>query len=378
MNKTKINYLKKIKGKILKYSIFKNLSKGINPEKLKAIFNKKKLKSIKNKFNIVIDKKLLNPTSIFQKIQDKVEGIASIDSNQVVLKQSKFWARSITWVIIGGTTFAIGWINIAKTDEVVIATGKLEPKGGVVDVQMPLQGIAREILVKEGEIVKKGQTLLRLDTEITEAQHNSLKTSLVLNQTIAEKLKYLAEEGAVSEIQYLQQKEKVEKLKGEIKTNLVTLRYQEIVSPLAGIVFELQPKSPGYVARSTEPVLKIVPLKNLIAKVEIESRKIGFVQTGKKVEVSIDSFPATDFGVIEGTLTRISSDALPPDPSQGKGYRFPADIVLNNQYLKLKSGKRLPIQAGMSLTANIKLRKVTYLQLLLNKFSSKAESLRAI
>ena len=378
MNKTKINYLKKIKGKILKYSIFKNLSKGINPEKLKAIFNKKKLKSIKNKFNIVIDKKLLNPTSIFQKIQDKVEGIASIDSNQVVLKQSKFWARSITWVIIGGTTFGIGWVSIAKTDEVVIAIGKLEPKGGVVDVQMPLQGIAREILVKEGEIVKKGQTLLRLDTEITEAQHNSLKTSLVLNQTIAEKLKYLAEEGAVSEIQYLQQKEKVEKLKGEIKTNLVTLRYQEIVSPLAGIVFELQPKSPGYVARSTEPVLKIVPLKNLIAKVEIESRKIGFVQTGKKVEISIDSFPATDFGVIEGTLTRISSDALPPDPSQGKGYRFPADIVLNNQYLKLKSGKRLPIQAGMSLTANIKLRKVTYLQLLLNKFSSKAESLRAI
>ena len=378
MNKTKINYLKKIKGKYLKYSIFQNLYKGINSEKLKSIFNKEKLINIKNKFNIGIDKKLLNPTSIFQKIQDKVEKIASIDSNQVVLKQSKFWARSITWVIIGGTTFAIGWISVAKTDEVVIAIGKLEPKGGVVDVQMPLQGIAREILVKEGEIVKEGQTLIRLDTEITEAQHDSLKASLVLNQTIEEKLKYLVEEGAVSEIQYLQQKEKVEQLKGEIKASLVTLRYQEMVSPLAGIVFELQPKGPGYVARSTEPVLKIVPLNNLIAKVEIESRKIGFVQAGKKVEISIDSFPATDFGVIEGTLTRIGSDALPPDPSQGKGYMFPAEIVLNDQYLKLKSGQRLPIQAGMSLTANIKLRKVTYLQLLLNKFSSKAESLRAI
>ncbi len=378
MNKTKINYLKKIKGKYLKYSIFQNLYKGINSEKLKSIFNKEKLINIKNKFNIGIDNKLLNPTSIFQKIQDKVEQIASIDSNQVVLKQSKFWARSITWVIIGGTTFAIGWISVAKTDEVVIAIGKLEPKGGVVDVQMPLQGIAREILVKEGEIVKEGQTLIRLDTEITEAQHDSLKASLVLNQTIEEKLKYLAEEGAVSEIQYLQQKEKVEQLKGEIKASLVTLRYQEMVSPLAGIVFELQPKGPGYVARSTEPVLKIVPLNNLIAKVEIESRKIGFVKAGKKVEISIDSFPATDFGVIEGTLTRIGSDALPPDPSQGLGYRFPADIVLDDQYLKLKSGQRLPIQAGMSLTANIKLRKVTYLQLLLNKFSSKAESLRAI
>ena len=102
------------------------------------------------------------------------------------------------------------------------------------------------------------------------------------------------------------------------------------------------------------------------------------MKIGSNVEISIDSFPATDFGVIEGTLTRIGSDALPPDPSQGLGYRFPADIVLDDQYLKLKSGQRLPIQAGMSLTANIKLRKVTYLQLLLNKFSSKAESLRAI
>ena len=74
----------------------------------------------------------------------------------------------------------------------------------------------------------------------------------------------------------------------------------------------------------------------------------------------------------------LSSTALPPEPAQGKGYRFPADIVLKNQYLKLKSGQRLPIQAGMSLSANIKLRKVTYLQLLLNKFSSKAESLKAI
>ncbi len=378
MKKLKINFLKELKDKYAKYNVFKNIYKPINFEYLKNIVSKKSIKRIKSQLKIIYENKLLNPTLLFQKIQDKVEGIASIDSNQVVLKQSRFWAKSITWVLISGTTFAIGWISVAKTDEVVIAFGKLEPKGGVISVQMPLEGIAEEILVKEGEIVKKGQTLIRLDTEITEAKYNSLKTSLILNQSIEDKLKFLAEEGAVSEIQYLQQKEKVQQIKGQIKTSQVTLRYQQIVSPLDGIVFELQPKGPGYVARSTEPVLKIVPLNNLIAKVEIESRKIGFVQTGKSVDISIDSFPATDFGVIEGTVTRIGSDALPPDPSQGKGYRFPADIILKDQYLKLKSGKNLPIQAGMSLTANIKLRKVTYLQLFLNKFSSKAESLRSI
>ena len=83
-------------------------------------------------------------------------------------------------------------------------------------------------------------------------------------------------------------------------------------------------------------------------------------------------------GAIDGILTRIGSHALPPNPSQGKGYRFPADITLNNQYLELKSGQKLPLQSGMSLNANIKLRKVTYLQLLLNKFSSKAKSIKSI
>ena len=53
-------------------------------------------------------------------------------------------------------------------------------------------------------------------------------------------------------------------------------------------------------------------------------------------------------------------------------------IKLKDQSLTLKSGQQLPLQAGMSLTANIKLRKVSYLQLLLNSFEDKADSLRAL
>ena len=144
------------------------------------------------------------------------------------------------------------------------------------------------------------------------------------------------------------------------------------------MIIELKPKGPGFVAQTSQPILKIVPLDQLIAKVEINSRTIGFVQPGKLAEISIDSFPASDFGVIEGKVTKISSDALPPSPAERKGYRFPADITLKNQYLKLKTGQKLSLQAGMSLTANIKLRKVTYLKLLLNKFTDRADSLKRI
>ena len=59
-------------------------------------------------------------------------------------------------------------------------------------------------------------------------------------------------------------------------------------------------------------------------------------------------------------------------------YTYPAVIKLDSQQLKLKSGKQLPLQVGMSLTANIKLRSVSYLQLMLNTFRSKTDSLRQI
>ena len=333
---------------------------------------------IEQKFSLENELNLLNPQSWLQKLQDEIEQKFSNDNNQVILKQSGRWASAITWVLISGTSFVIAWISIAETEEIVITTGKLVPKGGVIDVQMPIQGVAREILIKEGDKVKKGDVLIRLDTDITQANYDALKKSLEINNSIKEKLAFLSKEGAASELQYLQQLEKIENIKSDIKSNLVQLKYQEILSPANGIVFELEPKSPGYVARSTQPVLKIVPSENLIAKVEIATRAIGFVNVGKPVEISIDSFPATDFGVIEGTVMSIGSDALPPDPSQGKGSRFPATISLKNQYLKIKNGKKLPLQAGMSLSANIKLRKVTYIQLLLNKFGDKSKSIKSI
>ena len=343
---------------------------------LDRIKNKLDLNSTTDNIKATIRK--LNPGSFINNLQDQVEKIVNNEQSNVMLKQPKFWASSITWLISGGTIFVLAWFAIAKTDEIVIATGRLEPKGGVVDVQMPLEGITQEILAKEGEQVKKGQVLIRLDTELTEAKNKALERSLDLNKSILDKLGFLVKQGAVSEVQYMQQEAKVEDIKTQIKANLVRLKYQEIIAPVDGVIFKMQPKGPGYVAQTSQPVLKIVPLDSLVARIEIDSNRIGFVRTGKSTEINIDSFPANDFGVIDGTLTSIGSDALVPIPSQGKGYRFPADVSLNKQYIELKSGEKLRLHAGMSLTANIKLRKVTYLQLFLNKFGAKTNLLKAI
>jgi HlyD family secretion protein len=126
-------------------------------------------------------------------------------------------------------------------------------------------------------------------------------------------------------------------------------------------------------------VLKVVPFNTLEADVEIPSNKIGFVRVGQPADISIDSFPASDFGVLEGKVHSVGSDALPPNQQQMRqGYAYPAVIKLDSQQLKIKNGTTLPLQVGMSLTANIKLRSVSYLQLLLNTFQNKTDSLREL
>ena len=169
----------------------------------------------------------------------------------------------------------------------------------------------------------------------------------------------------------------------------MTLRYQQLKSPVDGVVFDLQPTASGFTAQSTQTVMKVVPFGALEAKVEVPSNKIGFVKIPvgcpkelsacMNSDISIDSYPSTDFGVIEGKVTRIGSDALAPNQQeQRQELSFPVTIKLSQQTLELKSGSKLPLQVGMSLTANIKLRKVSYLQLLLGEFQDKAESLQRL
>jgi HlyD family secretion protein len=381
------------------------------------------------------------PNDLFRQAQNSLERSVHSDSDDVVLQQSRFWARGISWALMGVTGFAVAWLALAKTEEIVTAPGKLEPLGVVKDVQIPVGGVVDQVLVKEGEKVKKGQLLLKLDTEATQdrkisvektilfkeqqlslkeeeltrylavndTEQQVLRDSLVLEKEVLSRLDKLNREGATAELQFLNQRNKVQEVEGrlqqakverlrqqaileqgsrELQSNLadlrsklielnVNIRYQTIRAPEAGLVFELKPKSRGFVAQTSEPVMKIVPFDRLEARVEVPSKDIGFVQVGKAADISIDSFPASDFGVLQGTVRKIGSDAVPPDQLT-QFYRFPVDIRLNSQQLKLKSGVNLPLQVGMSITANVKLRKVTYLQLLLSDFKDKAKSLQRI
>ena len=370
-----------------------------------------------------------------------------------ILQQGRFWMRTVTWTLIGTSLFGLAWLALARTEEIVIASGQLEPIGSVQDIQMPVGGVADQILVAEGDRVKVGQVLMQLDTEASEQQRLSLEqgikfkqeqlqlkeqeklktlqvnqeevlmleNNLQLQSEILKRFEQLNAAGAFSEVQLLNQQNivaetrgtlmqaKVERLRqialldqqmaqlqaeladlnGRLVETKVTLRYQQLKSPVDGVIFDLKPTARGFTAQSTQTVMKVVPNGLLEAKVEVPSNKIGFVQVPPgcpekreacmNADISIDSFPSTDFGVLKGKVIQIGSDALEPDPQQQRQeLSFPVTIQLDEQDFRLKSGAVLPLQVGMSLTANIKLRKVSYLQLLLGEFQDKAQSLQRL
>jgi hemolysin D len=196
----------------------------------------------------MMKRSLPTPANLFRSAQNALEQGVHSSHEGVVLQQSRFWARAITWTLMGTTGFALAWLALAKTEEIVVAPGKLEPVGQVKPIQVPVGGVVEEILVKEGAEVKKGQILLRLDTEATidrqkslvetislkeqqlEAKNNELQRYLQLNTTeqkvlqknlalqreILARLEGLARQGASAELQYLQQRNEVQEVEGKL------------------------------------------------------------------------------------------------------------------------------------------------------------------
>ncbi len=383
----------------------------------------------------------------FKNLKDKFDSFYSTEGTDldkdIFINSDQRLLKIASSIIVLTSFLGIGWLAIAKTDEIIIVPGKIIPIGKVKEIKMPMSGVIEKIEIKEGDLVEENQVLMRIESdsnsnlsttlensikikrqqieslnsqilktqEIYNENKNILKDKIDIYQNISNRYETLLDEGAVSELNFLDQKTKLQSLKsdllqyemdwttksksqevqmqelknslnqlqGELEENNLNLGKKSINSPVDGYIFDLKPVASGYAAQMTETIVKIVPMGDLIAYLEIPSSDIGFVREGMDVEISIDSYPATDFGVIEGTITSIGTDALEPDPNEQRNqFVYPARIELNSQKLKLKRGRQLDLKVGMSLQGNIKLRKVSYLQLLFTNFKDKTKSIQEL
>lgn len=68
------------------------------------------------------------------------------------------------------------WSVFGRLDIVAVADGKLVPSTYLKIVQPAEQGIVKEILVKEGQAVREGQVLIRMDPALTQADVRAMQS----------------------------------------------------------------------------------------------------------------------------------------------------------------------------------------------------------
>ena len=254
-----------------------------------------------------------------------------------------------------------------------------QQSNGQIEYDRQLQ----QVQTLQAEIDQLMEERQRLQLDIAQAQEELVNTSAgsekdVLDR-IAENDKRVAEIDTQLSKLMRENQNRLAELDGQISQTNLTLEYQELRAPVSGTVFDLK-ATPGFVPQPSqaEAMLKIVPEDHLVAEVFVTNKDIGFVREGQDTDVRMDSFPFSEFGDIDGEVISVGSDALPPD-QEHQYYRFPVKVSLNDQILETKGGREIPLQSGMSVNVNIKVReKRSVLSLFTELFTDKVESLKEV
>ena len=305
-------------------------------------------------------------------------------------ESTQAWSKRLLWSIISAVSIGFIYSSIARIDEVVTAKGELQAKGAERPIKSPIGGTIKMINVNEGQKVKNGEILIKLDSSIYKTQikglrldAENLEESLKISKNVLDIYNTLIEEGAISKVDYLDKKIAVQNIK--LKINQTNSKIEEIKareemtklsSPVDGVVFNLIPSSKGYAVKEGEVLLKIVPYGDLEAKVFLINKDVGFLTPNMEAEIRVDAFPFTQFGSIKGKLKSIGEEVIAAD-LQNPQSRFPAIVSLERQYLNLNK-KNYKIKSGQSVSVNFIVRKKRLITLLTDTIDKAFDALRGI
>ena len=107
-----------------------------------------------------------------------VLGAFESETAAVFLRTAPVNEHIILYALAAMFALAFGLAAVVKLDKVVISTGRIVPAGGPLYVTPFDTGIVRQVHVKAGDIVKKGQILATLDPTFTNADLQQLQQKL--------------------------------------------------------------------------------------------------------------------------------------------------------------------------------------------------------
>jgi HlyD family type I secretion membrane fusion protein len=150
-----------------------------------------------------------------------------------------------------------------------------------------------------------------------------------------------------------------------------SLRRAELYAPIDGLVPGLTVTRDNAVVNPGQVIMEIVPVANtMLVEARLSPSDIGHVRIGQTVDVKIDSYDSSKFGIIDGKVESISAYTYLDDRSQPY-YR--SEISLANPFLEHNTDK-LRIIPGMTVVADITTGSKTLLDYLLKPINRGLQS----
>ncbi len=328
--------------------------------------------------------------------------------------------KKIIWITITGITLVIIIFSLKKcgavavTDvsaelpskrnitEIVTANGKIQPEVEV-KISSDVSGEIIEMLVKEGDAVKKGQLLCRIKPDTyesaldrvnasvnsskanlqnTKAQLEQAKANYASAQASFNRNKKLFEQNAISPQEFETSKAQYESASATVKAAEETVKAAEfninsaeaslkeanenltktmIYSPVDGTVSKLNVEKGERVQgvqgfQGTE-IMKLANLNEMEVNVEVHENDIIKVKKGDTSLIEVDAYRDKKF---KGIVTEIANSANTTGVTADQVTNFSVKIrILQESYASMISGlNNSPFRPGMSAAVEIQTKKI--------------------
>ncbi len=300
-----------------------------------------------------------------------------------IITKKRFWIPLIIFIAAAVVTYYwyVGTLNYESTDDAFIDADKLS-------LSSKMLGRITVLKAEEGDTVKQGEILVKLDSSDITAQINQARTSLKLaeenislsnvNVNKAEQDFKRAESQFKSKVIPKEQyehaknaldaaraefnitKSKIAAVKSQIDVLNTQLNNTVIVSPMNGVVAKKWLLE-GDVVQPGQPIFSIYNINNIWITAEFEETKIPRIQTGDSVSISVDAYPDNNF---EGTVLQLGSNTasqfslIPPNNASGNftkvTQRVPVKISIKPA---AAAQNKLHLLPGMSVEVDVKVKK---------------------
>lgn len=179
---------------------------------------------------------------------------------------------------------------------------------GIVNSQVnaKISGYITDVLVDEGQKVRKGQTLFRLETQTLSQDAAAARANVNAAQVEVDKLKPLVEKNIISNVQLETAKAKLQQAKSGYNSIAANIDYGNIKSPVDGYVGSINLRKGALVSPSSQvPMTTVSDISKVYAYFSMNEKEyFDFIQNaeGKDIEEKIKKLPKVQLLLANGSL----------------------------------------------------------------------------